>query len=237
MKHMSLGRFILVRAGNPSRIKFVGQIILEGKPIDVKAKSLRVPPYEGFCALDADDMAKAIKNYKVTEVGKTGGRFQGPGDMNGWSFEKIKVAAKEGGVQERFLLRDGRGQPIIGDIDRLAVMEFNTSGKAIGTKNIAVKLENVGKVADDPNEIAWFNREMAKLTGKQAVNVDPAKHGPSNTFLKEETGMSRWNADTNEQLLLFSNGQAFEMTWNEWIQFMRCNNKIGIDEVFKAVPQ
>jgi len=234
MKAMSMGRLLLVRTGNPKRASFVGRL-LEGKGIEVKAKTLRSGPHEGYVALDATDLGKLMKNYKLETL--AGGKQRlnknagASGDMHGFTVEPISV---DGNL--RYLLRDARGQPLTGDIDRLAIMAFRQGGGVDKGVRLPPTLENIGKMADDPAEISWWNRTFNGYTGRNRVNIDSAMHGPSNTFLNAETRMSRWNADSNEQLLLFSNGQAFELSWNEMIQFMEANASMGTTPVFSAVP-
>lgn len=92
-------------------------------------------------------------------------------------------------------------------------------------------------MADDPAEIKWWNDTFNGITGKRRVNKDSAKHGASADFLDPKTGLAKWNADKNETLLVFSNGQAFEMNWNQMIQFVQMNGSLGMKDVFRAVTQ
>jgi len=236
MKAMSMGKLLIVRGGNPARARFIGQL-LEGKGIEVKAKSLRGGPHSGCVALDAKDLGKLEGSYSL--AGSVKGeqpvglklKSGASGEMDGWSIQRI---LHDG--QERFLLRDAQGRPVVGDIDRLFVLEFHDGGVKQGVQ-LPPQLKSVAKYADDPAEIKWWNDIFNRYTGTRRANKDSAKHGASYDFRDPETGMARWNADSNETLLVFSNGQAFEMTWNQMIHFVHMNGSLGLKDVFRAVTQ
>jgi hypothetical protein len=236
MKAMSMGKLIIVRGGNPDRARYVGRL-LEGKGIEVKAKSLRGGPHTGCVALDAADLAKLEKAYTLHGSHTSGQPVKlslkqgGQGEMHGWSIQKISHNG-----EERFLLRDPAGQPVVGDIDRLYVLQFNENGVEQGGR-LPPQLTSVARMADDPAEIKWWNDTFNGITGKRRVNKDSAKHGASADFLDPKTGLAKWNADKNETLLVFSNGQAFEMNWNQMIQFVQMNGSLGMKDVFRAVTQ
>jgi hypothetical protein len=246
LKAMSFKRFILVRAGNMARTNFIGQL-LEAKGIEVKGKTIREGEYSGCVALNDGDLAKLSGKYKMDNL--PGGKVKlslpegkTPGDVNlgvldkqldGWTYEPVRVP---GSSETRYLLRDPSGRVATGDIDRLAVMEFSPDGKAVGTQMSRTRLSNIGAAADDPAEISWWNSSFNKLTGRRRATRNTAMHGPSNTWVNEQ-GVSNWQADSNETLLLFSNGQAFEMTWNQMVEFMRANQAIGAPQAFLEVTQ
>ena len=231
LKAMSINRFILVRSGNPDRLRWVGKL-LEGKMLDVKGKTLREGEFRGAVAMDAKDLAKAQTSggYRVAKAADGSMSFHGPGELNGFTAQTIKV-----GAEERYLLRDPDGELCVGDIDRLSVMEFAQDGTAQGAPTVRAQLRDMAKGADDPAEIAWFNATLNKYAKKNRANKNAARHGYSQTLIDPVTGKSRWQADTNELLLLFSNGQAFEMRWNEMVQFMQLNHEVGLPNVFNAI--
>ncbi|MEO6338791.1 MAG: hypothetical protein ABIO39_02030 [Caulobacteraceae bacterium] len=231
-KAMSMGRFILIRGCNPKRLRWLGKL-LEGKSVEIKGKSIKAGPYEGAVALDEKDMVKAATRYNRTHLGNGQTRFNGAGELDGFTVETITIP---GEPKPRYLLRDPDGEFVIPDMDRLAVMEFTSDGKAIGSPTAKNRLTQIAMQADDPNEIAWFNNMFNKLAGKNRANKNAAMHGYSSTFC-DEMGMSRWNADKNEMLLLFSNGQAFEISWNDMVDFMRLNKAIGAPDVFVKVTK
>lgn len=231
-KAMSMGRFILIRGCNPKRLRWLGKL-LEGKSVEIKGKSIKAGPYEGAVALDEKDMVKAATRYNRTHLGNGQTRFNGAGELDGFTVETITIP---GEPKPRYLLRDPDGEFVIPDMDRLAVMEFTSDGKAVGSGQAKNRLSQIALQADDPNEIAWFNSLFNKLAGNNRANKNAAMHGYSSMFC-DEMGMSRWNADKNEMLLLFSNGQAFEISWNDMIDFMRLNKSMGAPDVFLKVTQ
>ena len=225
---MSLDRFILIRSGNPDRLRWLGKL-LHGKSLDVKGKTLREGSYRGGVAMDVKDMSKAEAKYTVHKLSDGRVKFSGAGDLDGFSAEPIMHKG-----EKRFVLRDPEGEFVVGDIDRLAVMEFTQDGNAVGAQATRTRLVDKAKFADDPDEISWFNVMLAKLAGNRRANKEAAKHGYSSIFL-DEHGKSRYQADSNERLLLFSNGQAFELSWNEMVDFMAINRELGLKDVFNAV--
>jgi len=250
LKQMSAGDCIhVIRACNPSRIKVGKGIALEAKGLEIKGKSFKGGIYDGEVGVSLADILKFKKNYDVVPIKLNPNLVSGPkpknqtsnmqqnagyrlklkegkkGELDGHILEQTTYSA-HGDNALKWRLLDTQGRPHVPDMDRVVCMKLDTAN---------MKLQEMARMMDDPEEIAEFNRRFNQLVAeKYRINKVPVKHGYTAASANNK-GKTIWHADTNETLLVFANGQMFEMTWNQFVLFCDANRALNMPGCFKLV--
>lgn len=234
MQMSTNGKFYVVRTCNTARTTIGKGVALEGKGLEIKAKSITTGIHKGKAGVDAEDIAKLKTNYVFEELPQNSGyrlkiKPGKQGELNNHMLERADYTTF-GNDSGKMVLLDPLGRPHIPDMDRLVCMELNAANGTVTNPT----LKDLAKFGDDPAEVEAFNAELNRILGNSKVNIDAAMHGYTASNIKPN-GKPIWHADSNEILLLFADGRMFEMAWNQFVLFCEANKAMNLPQCFKLV--
>lgn len=236
------GGLYVIRACNPSRLKVGRGNPLPAKGLEIKGSSIRGGVHAGKVGVNADDIEKLRKSYDFVTVNDRQGKLVGyriklkngkKGELDNHFLESASHLTFEDGDIGKFILYNAKHEPYIPDMDRLVCMRLTEPSEGIGAFH--PKLKDLAKFGDDPEEIAEFNRILNELLGTKKVNYYAVKHGYTSSNVDKATGKPIWHTKENETLLVFIDGRAFEMKWNEFVLFCDSHRTLGLPQCFKQV--
>ncbi len=189
------GLIIIVRNSNKSATRFIGKRGYKPKPMEMKAKTRKKPPFEGLAAADPQDP-----------------RFQQMMDKDGCSSPREWVDKNLGkdwtidSKERGYVIRDPDGNAFFSDYDLHGVYHERT-GKNAYTEDLKSLLNeklNVEMIQHGPHDV-WPDRNDPQKAGQ---NYGP--QGDSTAYLPDGTKV---HLETIEQMKSFY--QQHNINWKE----------------------